>query len=74
MLKQTSGGLLPPCLKQGQLEQLAQGLFQFGFDYLQVWRLHNLSRLSLKVPIEIMTAEEKEKLSVFKDIAWPPFV
>ena len=30
-------------LKQGQLQQVAQDHVQSGFEYLQGWRLHNLS-------------------------------
>ena len=32
-----------PVLKQGHLEQVAQDCIQMAFQYLQGWRLHNLS-------------------------------
>lgn len=32
-----------PLPNEGQLQQIAQDRVQLGFDYFQVWTLHNLS-------------------------------
>lgn len=37
-------------LKQGDLEPVAQDLVQTDFEYLQTWRLHNLSSQYAPVP------------------------
>ena len=35
--------LVQPPAEQGQMEQVGLGCVQSGFQYLQEWRLHNLS-------------------------------
>lgn len=44
-LEKASGGHLvqPLVPRRGNLDQIAQDLFQSSFEYLQGWRLYNLS-------------------------------
>lgn len=43
--------LVPPCCsQQAQLQQVAQGCSHVGFEYLQAWRLCNLSGQPVLLP------------------------
>lgn len=51
MLAGTSGDhlLRPPCSKQDQLQQITLNGVQWGFEYQQGWRLHNLTAQPVSV-------------------------
>ena len=57
---------LNPLLKQGHLELVAQDHVQTVFEYLQGWRLHNLSGK----PVPVLSHSQSEK--VFPDIQREP--
>ena len=43
--------LVPPhCSRQAQLQQVTQGCSHLGFEYLQGWRLRNLSGQTVLLP------------------------
>jgi len=53
-------------LKQGYLEPVAQGCVQTAFEYLQGWRLHNLSGQ----PVPVLGHPDSKK--VFPDVQRQP--
>ena len=58
----------PPLLKQGHPEPVAQDYVQMAVEYLQGWRLHNLSGQ----PIALLSYPHSEK--VFPDVHMGPLV
>ena len=59
---------LTPLLKQGHLEMVAQDHAQMAFEYLQGWRLHNLTGQ----PVPVLSHPHGEK--VFPDVQREPAV
>ena len=47
-----------PLLKQGHVEGVAQDCVQMAFEYLQGWRLHNLSGQ----PVPVLSHPHSEKV------------